>query len=57
MVGVYKYSYIYSIATVILLQTYLTEEDFQEVFGISVFEYKALPKWKQDNLKKKVDLY
>lgn len=39
------------------LQTYLTEEDFQDVFGISVHEYKALPKWKQDNLKKKVNLY
>ena len=39
------------------LQTYLTEEDFLEVFGISVHDYKAMPKWKQDNLKKKVDLF
>ena len=40
-----------------ILQTYLTEEDFLEVFGISVHDYKAMAKWKQDNLKKKVDLF
>ena len=39
------------------LQTYLTEEDFQAVFGISVHDFKAMPVWKQANLKKKVDLF
>lgn len=39
------------------LQMYLTDEDFLEVFGISVHDYKAMPKWKQENLKKKVGLF
>lgn len=40
-----------------ILQTYLTEDDFLIVFGINVHDYKALPKWKQDKLKKRVDLF
>ena len=39
------------------LQKYLTEEDFLQVFGISVHDFKGMPAWKQANLKKKVDLF
>ena len=38
-------------------KTYLTEEEFNKVLGMSVQEFRALPKWKQGNLKKKVDLF
>ena len=38
-------------------KTYLTEEEFNKVFEMSVQEFRALPKWKQGNLKKKVDLF
>ena len=40
-----------------ITQTYLTEEDFQKVFKITVSEFKALAEWKRINLKKKVDLF
>jgi len=39
------------------LKAYLSEDDFKKVFEISVQEFRALPKWKQGNLKKKVDLF
>ena len=38
-------------------KAYLSEDDFKKVFEISVQEFRALPKWKQGNLKKKVDLF
>ena len=40
-----------------ITQTYLTEEDFQKVFKLTVSEFKALAEWKRINLKKKVDLF
>ena len=40
-----------------ITQTYLTDEEFQKVFGKTVKEFKALPEWKKKDLKKKVDLF
>ena len=39
------------------LQTYLSEDEFVKVFGITQQEFRSLPKWKQSNAKKKVDLF
>jgi len=36
---------------------YLTEEDFKSVLGVSMNEYKALPAWKKNDLKKKAGLF
>lgn len=38
-------------------ETYLTEEEFQTVFNMTVHEFKALPAWKQKNQKVKVNLF
>lgn len=38
-------------------EVHLSEEDFQKVLGISIHEYRGLPQWKKNNLKKKVDLF
>ena len=40
-----------------LSQNYLTEEEFKTVFGMSFQEFRGKPKWKQNDLKKKVDLF
>jgi len=37
----------------LLAEQYLSEEEFQEVFGMSKITFNKLPKWKQDPLKKK----
>ena len=39
------------------LQVHLTEEEFSKVFGMSTHEYRPLPQWKKNNIKKKVDLF
>ena len=39
------------------VQVYLSEEEFQKVFNITVHEFKAMPKWKQNDLKKGVGLF
>lgn len=41
----------------IIMQVYLTEEDFKVVFGMTVHEFKGLPKWKQNDMKKKAKLF
>ena len=46
-----------SVAVFTSNQTYLTDEEFQEVFGKTVSEFSALPEWKKKDLKKKVGLF
>ena len=46
-----------AITCCVWLQMYLTEEDFKSAMGVTVHEYKALPAWKQNNLKKKAGLF
>ena len=38
-------------------EQYLSEKEFQSVFGITKTEYNALPAWKAQGLKKKTNLY
>uniref|UniRef100_A0A1J3ISD7 Villin-2 n=1 Tax=Noccaea caerulescens TaxID=107243 RepID=A0A1J3ISD7_NOCCA len=38
-------------------EAYLTEEEFQSVFGMEKEAFNNLPRWKQDLLKKKFDLF
>jgi hypothetical protein len=38
-------------------ETYLSPEEFQNVFGMTRDEFYSLPKWKQSNAKKKVGLF
>ena len=38
-------------------QLHLTEEEFNKVFGMSIHDYRPLPQWKKNNLKKSVDLF
>jgi hypothetical protein len=38
-------------------EQYLTDEDFQTVFGMARAEFSSLPKWKQLNKKKEVGLF
>lgn len=39
------------------LQAYLSDEDFQIIFGMTKDAFYQLPKWKQDMQKKKADLF
>lgn len=41
----------------LLTQMYLTEEEFQKVFDITVHEFKGLPNWKKNDMKRKVGLF
>ncbi|XP_044505397.1 villin-3-like isoform X2 [Mangifera indica] len=38
-------------------EAYLSDEEFQNVFGMAKEDFYKLPKWKQDMQKKKVDLF
>ncbi|XP_010545843.1 PREDICTED: villin-3-like [Tarenaya hassleriana] len=38
-------------------EAYLSEEEFQTVFGMTKEAFTKLPRWKQDLLKKKMDLF
>lgn len=38
-------------------EVHLTEEEFSKVFGMSIHDYRPLPQWKKNGLKKKVDLF
>ncbi|XP_018408090.1 PREDICTED: villin-1 [Nanorana parkeri] len=38
-------------------EDYLSNEDFQRLFGMSLAEYKGLPEWKKQNLKKSKGLF
>lgn len=40
-----------------LLQAYLSDEDFEAILEMPKEAFYKLPKWKQDQLKKKVDLF
>lgn len=39
------------------LESYLSEQEFRKLFGMSKKEFDTLPPWKKDNLKKAVNLY
>ena len=38
-------------------ETYLSDSDFQEAFGMDKAAFAKLPKWKQVNAKKKAQLH
>ena len=57
MRGWFAYNQSHNHAHVMFTQTYLTDEEFQKVFGKTVNEFNAIPEWKQKDLKKKVDLF
>jgi len=40
-----------------LLQYYLSDADFHEIFGKSKHEFYQMPKWKQQNEKKQCGLF
>jgi hypothetical protein len=39
------------------IQFYLSDEEFQTIFGITKEAFYKLPKWKQDMHKRKFDLF
>mmetsp|Transcript_30803 Transcript_30803/g.47959 ORF Transcript_30803/g.47959 Transcript_30803/m.47959 type:complete len:94 (+) Transcript_30803:103-384(+) len=39
------------------LETYLVEEEFQELFGMNAEEFEGLPGWKKDKMKNDLGLY
>lgn len=39
------------------LQDYLTDKDFERILGSTRAEFELLPKWKQNELKKKAGLF
>lgn len=53
----YQIDLIGKMITYFLPQTYLTDEEFQKIFGKTVSEFNALPEWKRKDLKKKMDLF
>mmetsp|Transcript_82113 Transcript_82113/g.254944 ORF Transcript_82113/g.254944 Transcript_82113/m.254944 type:complete len:416 (+) Transcript_82113:107-1354(+) len=38
-------------------ERYLSEDEFAEVFGMSLAQFAGLPKWKQQNMKKAKDMF
>ncbi|KAM5152577.1 villin-1 [Mantella aurantiaca] len=38
-------------------EDYLSSEDFHQIFGMSISEFKALPEWKKQNIKKTNKLF
>ena len=40
-----------------LLQSYLSDEDFEKVFHMKRDEFEKIPQWKRENLKRDVYLY
>jgi hypothetical protein len=42
---------------VLILQTYLSDSEFQTVFGMAKEEFYEQPRWKQELQKKKADLF
>ncbi len=42
---------------ILFMQTYLTDEDFQHIMGMTVEEFKSMTLWRQRELKKKVGLF
>ncbi len=47
----------YCLGVTVILQTYLSEEEFQKVLGVTIHEFKSMPKWKQNDFKKKAGLF
>lgn len=39
------------------LQSYMSDAEFEEIMGMKKIVFYALPKWKQDNKKKTLDLF
>lgn len=39
------------------LQDYLTDRDFERLLGMSRSEFNLLPKWRQNDIKKKAGLF
>lgn len=40
-----------------MLQTYLTEGEFKQVFGVTLEEFEGMPKWRQNDLKQRMGLF
>ena len=40
-----------------LRETYLSEEEFKEVFGMDHVQFSKLPGWKRDMLKKRTEIF
>lgn len=38
-------------------QDYLSDRDFERLLGTSRFEFQQLPKWRQNDIKKKAGLF
>ncbi|CAK9109442.1 unnamed protein product [Durusdinium trenchii] len=38
-------------------ELYLSESDFKSIFGMTIWDFQKLPKWKQQNAKKAKDLF
>jgi hypothetical protein len=43
--------------SMLLLQTYLVDNEFETVFGMTKEEFYEQPRWKQELQKKKADLF
>jgi FtsH-binding integral membrane protein len=41
----------------LIFQAYLSDEEFQTIFGVTKEAFYKMPKWKQDMQKKKFDLF
>jgi len=39
------------------LETYLSDEEFQKIFGMLKDDFEAMPEWKKSNLRKKKKLF
>ncbi len=45
------------LSTSCITQTYLSNEEFFQVFKMDRLKFNALPKWKRDNLKKAANIF
>lgn len=44
-------------ALCLCLQDYLADRDFERLLGMSRLEFQRLPKWRQNDIKKKAGLF
>ena len=52
-----KFKVLIIILTAQQFQRYLKDNDFKDIFGMSLEEYDLLPQWKRLRLKKSVNLF